>query len=197
MPDIDIDTQSTFNTQDVFKHSVAASMVRDGKLVKHPVGTYFQQIPVDPITKLAAIPYSEAEEIGYFKVDFLHLYLLDYFENKKQIRVLLRKSPNWNLLKIPSVVGKLFQLSNHYDVVSKVSPQSIDELADCLALIRPSKLYLLDKYTTADFESRDILRKELYAKPKNDKAWFKRAHAIAYAHNIILQMHLIDAGIDI
>jgi hypothetical protein len=195
MPDIDIDTQSTFNAQNVFKNSVAASMVNNKKvLVRHPVGSYFQSIPVDGLTGLAAIPYSEAEDVGYFKVDFLHLTLLDCFDNKKDIRTLLRKEPNWNLLKIPSVVTQLFHLGNHIDVVSRVAPHSIQELADVLALIRPGKRYLLESY----IENRDVVRDELYRKPKNkDSIWFKKSHSVAYAHNIVLQMHLIEAGIDL
>mgnify|MGYP000942784135 CR=1 FL=1 len=194
MPDIDIDTQSPFDAQKVFKTSVAASMVKKEALARHPVGTYFQTIPVDPVTGLAAIPYDEAEEIGYFKVDFLHLSLLDHFESKKEIRALLKIEPNWNLLKIPSVVTRLFHLSNHYDVVSRVAPRSIQELADVLALIRPGKRYLLEAY----LKDRGVVRDELYKKPKNKEAiWFKKSHSVAYAHNIVLQLHLIEAGIDI
>lgn len=194
MPDIDIDTQSVFDAQKVFKTSVAASMVKKGALIRHPVGTYFQNIPVDKFTNLAAIPHLEAEELGYFKVDFLHLSLLDVFESKHEIRALLKKDPNWDLLKMPSVVTKLFHLSKHFDVVSRVAPRSIQELADCLALIRPGKRYLLEPY----IKNRNVVREELYKKPKNkDAVWFKKSHSIAYAHNIVLQMHLIDVGIDI
>jgi DNA polymerase III alpha subunit len=194
MPDIDIDTQTSFDAQSVFKTSVAASMVKNEELVRHPVGTYFQEIPKDKVTGLSAIPYKDAEDLGYFKVDFLHLSLLDYFENKNEIRVLLKKEPNWDLLKIPSVVSKLFHLSNHYDVVSRIAPRSIQELADVLALIRPGKKYLLEAY----IKDRDIVRDELYKTPtKKNAIWFKRSHSVAYAHNIVLQLHLINVGIEI
>lgn len=191
MPDIDIDTQSSFNAQQVFKHSVAASIVKNQKLSRHPCGTYFQQIPVDPVTNLAAIPFKEAEELGYFKVDFLHLSSLDKFTSKQQIRGLLKKEPNWSLMQIPSVVAQLSHLANYIDLVRRVKPQSIQEVADILALIRPSKLYLLEAYV----KDRDLVRDELYTKPKDKNAmWFKRSHSVAYAHNIVLQLHLISGN---
>ena len=194
MPDIDIDTPSSFAAQTVFKKSVCASMVRNNELVKHPVGTYFQSIPIDTFTNLAAIPYKEAEELGYFKVDFLHLSFLDNFKSKQEIRTLLKKEPNWALLQIPSVVIQLSHLSNYFDVLNKVKPTSIQEVADVLALIRPAKQYLIPEY----IKNRDLCREQLYLTPKEPNAiWFKRSHSIAYAHNIVLQLHLIESGIEI
>lgn len=194
MPDIDIDTQSEFNAQNIFKCSVAASMVKKGELVKHSVGSYFQQISVDPITNLSAIPYKQAEEFGYFKVDFLHLSLLDHFHDKHEIRALLKKEPNWDLMLVPSITTRLFHLANHYDVVQQVKPRSVQEVADILALIRPGKRHLLQVYLADRINTRD----ELYTHPKeNNVAWFKRSHSIAYAHNVVLQLHLISAGVDV
>jgi len=194
MPDIDIDTQSEFNTQNTFKCSVAASMVKKGELVKHSVGSYFQHIGVDPITKFSAIPYKQADDVGYFKVDFLHLSLLDHFHSKQEIRTLLKKEPNWDLMLIPSVTTRLFHLANHYDVVQQVKPRSIQEIADILALIRPGKRHLLQVYLV----DRVKTRVELYTRPKETNvAWFKRSHSIAYAHNVVLQLHLISAGVDV
>ena len=118
---------------------------------------------------------------------------LDHFENKKQIRTLLKREPNWNLLKRPLVVTKLIHLANHFEIVSKVAPQSIEELADILALIRPAKRYLLNAY----LKDREAIRLELYRKPDEKNAkYYKKPHAIAYAHNIVLQLHLIEAGIE-
>jgi DNA polymerase III alpha subunit len=186
--DIDIDTQTTFDPLLIFG-AVAASMVKDGVISKHPVGVYFQNIPVDPISNLAAIPYEQAEELGYFKIDMLHLSVLDHFDNKEEIRILSRTEPDWSLLKSPSVVAKLFQLSKHYDTVSRITPTSVQELADCVALIRPGKRFLLEGY----LKNKELIREELYR--KSDKYYFKRAHAISYATTIVLQLHLIKGGI--
>ena len=71
--DIDIDCQSYVDPTRIFKNAVKASMIRNGELVPHPCGAYFQAVPVDALTGLCAIPYEPAEELGCFKVDFLHL----------------------------------------------------------------------------------------------------------------------------
>ena len=140
---------------------------------------------------LAAIPFREAEELGYFKIDFLHLTLLDHFETKEQIRVLSNTEPDWSLLLHKDVVPKLFQIHRYYDLINKVKPTSVQALADCIALIRPAKRHLLDAYVKCP----DVIRQELYSKPTDGKYHFKRSHSIAYAVTIVLQLHLIKGGI--
>lgn len=185
--DIDLDFPTKFDPTKVFDKIVPASMVKDGALVKHPCGHYLQAIPVDPHTNLAAIPYEEAEALGYFKIDFLHLSVLDHFANKNEIRTLLKMEPNWKLLLDEQHVPKLFQIHKHARLLAKVRPCSIQELADCIALIRPGKRHLIDKY----LNDRDTVReKELYTKDKEGYT-FKRSHALAYAMTIVLQLHLI------
>ena len=71
--DIDTDFPVDFDPRKLMKEAIAASQVRNGELVRHPCGHYLQRIPVDEVTGLAAIPYDAASELGYFKVDFLHL----------------------------------------------------------------------------------------------------------------------------
>lgn len=189
--DIDIDTPTKFDPTKIFKQAVPASMVKDGVLVKHPCGHYFQNIPVDPHTDLAAIPYEQAEELGYFKVDFLHLSVLDHFASKAEIRMLLTLEPNWNLLLNEQNVSKLFQIHRHSRLLAKIHPRSVQDLADCIALIRPGKRHLIDDYLT----NRDEIRaKHLYTKDEEGYT-FKRSHAIAYAMTIVLQLHLIDLGV--
>jgi DNA polymerase III alpha subunit len=178
--DVDIDLKTDFDPLKYFKDAVRASMVKDNQLVKHPAGAYFQPIPVDGVTGLAAIPYEQAEELGYFKVDFLHLSLLDCFENKVQIRTLLKQEPDWSLLENPDVV----------ELISQVKPRSVQELADCIALIRPGKRMMVQAY----LKDRKKVREELYKKPE-EGYYFKKSHAIAYAMTIVLQLHLAKGGI--
>ena len=82
--DIDIDISSKFKPQTIFKVT-PASMVENGELKRHLVGLYFQNIPVDHMTGLSAIPYKEADSVGYFKIDMLNLSILENFENKEEI----------------------------------------------------------------------------------------------------------------
>jgi len=189
--DVDIDFRTDFDPLDHFKTAIRASMVKNGELVKHPAGAYLQTMPVDKVTGLAAIPYDVAEEIGFTKIDFLHLSILDHFESKEEIRVLLESPPDWFLLNSAEVVGKLFQLHRHFDIVSAVKPRSVQELADCIALIRPGKRNLLQPY----LKRREGTRLDLYKPSPDGKYHFKKAHALAYALTIVLQLHLIQGGI--
>ena len=189
--DIDIDFPTNFDPLDYFNEAVRASMVKNNELVKHPAGAYFQNMATDKITNLAAIPYKEAEDVGYFKVDFLHLSLLDYFGSKEEIRKLIKVEPDWMLLRSAVVVAKLSHIHRYYDLVDKVRPESVQELADVLALIRPSKKHLVDFY----LKDKEGARLVLYSKPTDNGYYFKRGHALAYALNIVLQLHLIKGKI--
>lgn len=189
--DIDLDVKTSFDPISVFPKATRASMVMKDELKKHPCGIYFQDIAHDPITDLAAIPYKDAERLGYFKIDFLHLSVLDVFQNKAQIRALLKKEPKWDLFKDEAAVKKLFHLNNWQDVLNIVAPRSVEDIADCLALIRPNKQELLYEYV----KNKESAREKLYKVEKGDKTSFKRSHAIAYAMVIVLQLHLIEGGI--
>ncbi len=188
--DIDIDFPSNFDPADYFT-GTKASMVLNDELKKHAAGYYFQDIPIDPITNLAAIPYKEADKLGYFKVDCLHVSLLDDFASKHEIRTLLNIEPDWSILEHQHVVEKLFQLHNHFDVVHTIQPKSAEDICDCISIFRPGKRHLLQHYRN----NKKIIREELYKQSPDGGYSFKKSHAMAYAMNVILQMHLIKAGI--
>jgi DNA polymerase III alpha subunit len=69
-----------------------------------------------------------------------------------------------------------------------MKPQSIEQLAAVLAIIRPAKRHLLGK-------KWDTVMKEVWLKPTDDSYYFKKAHAIAYAHAIVVHMNLICEGL--
>ncbi len=187
--DIDIDFRTDFDPLEHFPTAVSASRVDKGELKKHPAGAYLQTIPKDTVTGLSAIPFKEAEQLGYFKVDFLHLGLLDDFESKEEIRELLKIEPDWSLLEDQKTVGRLSQIHRHFDLVYRIKPKSIEDLADVIALIRPGKRGFLEAYIADKKATRELLYK------KSEKYSFKRSHSIAYALNIVLQLHLIKANI--
>lgn len=184
--DIDIDITPKFKPDSLF-NITHASIVEKGELKKHNVGVYFQNIPKDAVTGLAAIPYKEAQDHGYFKIDMLNLNILENFESKDEIRQLLKIEPDWSMLEDEEVVSKLFHLSKHYETVKKIKPKSVSELADCLAIIRPNKVHLVDKYV----KNKRAVLKELYT--KRDASDLRKSHAIPYALLIVLQLHLIKA----
>lgn len=189
--DIDIDLQTTFDPLKVFDGAIRASVYRDGKLTPHPCGVYFQQVPTDPVTKLAAVPYEVAEELGCFKVDFLHLKVYDHVRSRAELKRLLATPPDWPLLQIPSVVVQLFQLAKHGELLERVKPRSIEEVADVMALIRPQKRYLLDYYLRNPAQARGLL----YQLDEGSGYAFKKAHALAYALVTVVQLHLIKSGV--
>jgi len=187
-PDIDIDLPGSFNMAKTFPTWVRASLLTENKLTAHPCGYYPQNIPQDPYTKLSAIPYEMAEEIGFQKLDFLHVTVYDHFKSREEIEELVKIEPNWDLLLLPSVSTKLFQLAKHSDMLQSVKPKSILELADVLALIRPGKRNLLNLY----LKDRVLGRQLLYSKGKDGSYGFKKAHAVSYAMVVVLQLHLVS-----
>jgi hypothetical protein len=190
--DIDIDLPTNFDPKKIFTSVRVASMLKGSEFVKHPCGAYFQGIAVDPITGLAAIPHKEAQDLGFFKIDFLHLSVLDDFTTKEQIRKLMKYKPDWTLLNSQEVVEKLFHIKNHFDLVNRVKPTSVQELADIMALIRPGRRQLVDQYM---MNKEAVRKKQLYERQAHDEYSFKRSHAIAYAYNVVLQLHLIKKGL--
>ena len=187
--DIDIDVPPSFNPEKLFPWTRAA-VVRDGELTQHPCGVYPQSIPKDPVTGLSAVPYDAAEDLGYFKIDFLHLNVYQFFKTRQEIDELIAKEPDWTLLRLPSNHAKLFQLANHGELLMDLQPKSIEELADVLALIRPGKRSLVGLYKKA----RGMARQALWAHDEQNGYSFKKSHALGYAHVIVLQLHLIEQG---
>jgi hypothetical protein len=186
--DIDIDIRKDTRLLAIFKELTPASMIINDELKQHNSGCYFQNIAKDPFTNLAAIPYKEAEDLGYFKIDFLHISPLDDFNSNQELRELAAKEPNWKLLEHKYIVSKLWQLANHFDIVSQVKPRSILEVSDCIALTKPNKRILLDKY----LRNREYTRKELYT--RREKKDMRKSHTIPYAQIIVAQLNLIELG---
>ena len=81
-----------------------------------------------------------------------------------------------------------FHIKKHYELVVQCSPVSIEDLADILAMIRPNKINLKDKY----IKNKNSVRELLYE--KHDESDLRKSHAIAYAMNIVIQMNLIKLG---
>jgi hypothetical protein len=65
-----------------------------------------------------------------------------------------------------------------------LKPNSVEKLAATLAIIRPAKRHLANK----DWQT---IMNEVWTKPTGDEYYFKKAHAVAYAHAIVVHMNLI------
>ncbi len=184
--DIDIDIPTGLDISTIFPEFTRASRVEKGSLVPHPCGGYFVTVPKDPVTGLCATPFGDAEGYGWTKVDFLHLSLLTNVQSHTELLQLANTEPDWTLLEDPNVVAGLFQLKNSYDFVKRMKPKSVDDLADVVAIIRPEKRHLLDGYTANKNRTRQVL----YSIASDGSGSFKKAHAIAYALMIVVQLNL-------
>lgn len=183
MPDIDIDFFDRSLMLDLIQHRVAMRKQKD-QTVKHNTGVYFQEIPHDPFSNIATIDYESAEDRGYFKIDFLNVNIYEGVRDEEHLIDLLYKEPDWHLLEHQEIVDQLFHVNGHFNIVSKLKPQSIEQLAAVLAIIRPAKRYLIDK----DWKTID---QEVWKIPDGDEYFFKRSHAIAYASAIVVQLNAL------
>ena len=186
MPDVDIDFFDREQALKLFKHT-PASIIKDDTIEKHKTGVYFHNIPTDPVSGYSSLDYKRAEDRGYFKIDCLNVNIYKAVESEEELVRLMIEEPDWNMLKDKNTVDQLFHLNGHFDIVSKLEPKNIEQLAAVLAIIRPAKRNLMHKYW------RDIL-KEVWVRPKDGSYFFKKSHAVAYAQAIVVQMNLIKKG---
>lgn len=181
--DIDIDFKDRNQALSVLPH-IAASMVNQGKSARHNTGVYFQNIPVDPLTGHASIPYGKAEDIGYFKIDLINNTVYENVRDLAHLDSLMAMNPAWDLLDDPDIVSMLAHIHSHFDIVSVIQPKSVEDLSVVLALIRPGKRHLLHK-TRAEIDA------EIWNMPTDGSYFFKRAHAVAYSVSIVVQLNAI------
>lgn len=184
MPDIDIDFADRKKILDIIEHTPAAMVDQDGTFKKHNSGVYCTSIPVNPLTGTASFDYKEAEQRGYFKIDFLNVSVYNDVRDEAHLNQLMETEPLWDLLLEDDFTEKLFHVNGHGSILREMKPQSVEQLAAVLAVIRPAKRYLIGK----DWSE---IEAEVWQKPDGDEYYFKKAHAIAYAHVIVVQMNLI------
>ena len=183
MPDIDIDFADRTKALEYFKH-VTAAIEDNGTFKKHNTGIYCTSVPYNPITGLSTIDYKEAEDRGYFKIDFLNVSVYEGVRDQNHLKQLMETEPLWDLLEQKDFADLLFHVNGHSGLMKLMKPQNIEQLAMCIALIRPAKKHLQGK-------TWNEIGAEIWEKPENGDYYFKKAHAIAYAHVIVIQMNLI------
>ncbi len=183
MPDIDIDFADRTQALLHFKHTVASIKDKDN-FKKHNTGIYCTMIPHNPVNQLCTVDYKEAEHRGYFKIDFLNVSIYKDVKNEEHLDKLIATDPLWELLLQDEFTDLLFHVNGHGDILRTMKPNNIEQLAAVLAMIRPAKRYLIGKDWTTIFQ-------EVWQRPSNDEYYFKKAHAIAYAQAVIVQMNLI------
>lgn len=182
--DVDIDFGDRDKILNLIEHIPAAMRnVRPNR--KHATGIHVTDIPYDPVNDMASIDYSVAEKRGYLKLDFLNVHLYNHVRDEKHLIDLMRE-PDWDKLKDKKFVERLIHLSNHYWSLQKMPEpvNTIPRLAMFLAVIRPSKKHLIGK-------SWKEVSETIWDKDENGYS-FKKSHAVAYAHLVVMNMNLIE-----
>jgi len=187
MPDIDIDFADRSRALELFEHTVAVREDR-GEVKPHNTGIYVTPIPKDYRTNQSTIDYKDAEQRGYFKIDFLNVGIYTGVRNEEHLTELMETEPLWDLLEQDEFTDLLFHVNGHGGLLRQMKPRSIEELAMLLALIRPAKRHLVGKTWTE-------IGREIWTKPANGEYYFKKAHAMSYAMAVVVHMNLICEGL--
>jgi len=183
MPDIDIDFADRDKALGVFKH-ITASRDLKGELVSHNTGVYLHKVPTYAPSNLCSVEHKTAEDMGWFKLDFLNVGIYTDVRDEAHLNSLMEKKPIWDLLTEPEFSDKLFHVAGHSTILKTMKPRCIAELAAVLAMIRPAKRHLIGK------SWKDVM-KEVWTKPEGDEYFFKKSHATAYAVGVVVHMNLL------
>ena len=183
--DIDIDFANREQILNLLPHT-PATIIKDKQATKHNTGVYFTDIPTDPFQGFASIDYKQAEDIGYLKLDFLNVSLYNQVRSEQHLIELMQQEPDWDKLYDRELCAQLIHIGNHYDTLIKMpeAVNSIPRMAMFMAVIRPAKRHLIGLPWAE-------VAKTIWDKPADDAYYFKKAHAVSYAHLVVVHMNLL------
>jgi DNA polymerase III alpha subunit len=180
LPDIDIDFADRDLILSKIQHRVAK--LDTGK--KHNTGVYVTEIPHNPFNEISTIEHKEADDRGYFKLDFLNVSIYKTVKDETHLKELLEKEPLWQLLEHKDFSDQVFHLNGHSALLQQLKPTSVEQLAATLAIIRPAKRHLANETWQTIFE-------EVWKKPEDNSYYFKKAHAVSYAMACVVHINLL------
>lgn len=183
--DIDIDVPNRDKVLSLFTH-IKASRINDGKLVPHNTGVYFHTVPVFARENLCGTTYNSEEANKFFKIDFLNVSIYDGIRDESHLDTLMNTEPLWELLEQKDFCDLIFHVHGYHDLVKKLRPKSVEELAMFLAVLRPSKKHLQKKIENSGWSS---IKDEIWEPPTDGSYYFKHSHSIAYSLAIVVQMN--------
>lgn len=190
--DIDIDVRSSKEVIEQLPCVRSVERITETGMQVHKSGIHFDNIPVDPVSGYASIAYKEAERLGYQKVDILSQSAYEHVRDREHLKELMAREPDWSLLLVPEIVEQLSQIKKHIALLQVWKPSSIDELAIFIAMIRPGKrqcqsmnswnevLATVWDYSTIGLDGEG-----------NKLRYFKKPHAYAYSHMIVVQLNAL------
>jgi hypothetical protein len=185
--DVDIDFADRQQVLNLIRHVGATKIDNGANPVAHNTGIYATEIPTDPFTNRSSIDYRAAEARGYIKLDFLNVGIYQQVRNESHLLELMNTDPPWHKLYEADFCEQLIHINNHYDTLIKMpeAVNSIPRLAMFLAIIRPAKRHLIGLPWAE-------VAKTVWNKPADGGYYFKKAHAISYAHLVLVHMNLAN-----
>ena len=184
--DIDIDFGDRTQALRLLEHT-PASINRDSTWVQHNTGVYVTDIPQDPFSGRASLDYEAAEARGYMKLDFLNVSLYTQIKSEAHLQELVAQEPEWDRLYDPEFCGRLIHIGNHYRTLIRMpeAVNTIPRMAMFLSVIRPAKRHLIG-------ETWATVAQTVWDRPVDDEYYFKKSHAVAYAHLVAVNMNLLS-----
>lgn len=183
--DIDLDFA---DREDILKHitHTVARQTTNGQVRHHNSGIYVTDIPYDCVNECASIDYQEAENRGYFKLDFLNMSVYQMIRDPKHYQQVLDHEPPWEKLWTDSTwASQLVHVGNYTQLLKSMKPDSIPRMAAFISIIRPGKAHLQNKPWSEVFES-------VWDGDDSKGYTFKKAHAISYSRLVALHMNLLN-----
>jgi hypothetical protein len=186
--DIDIDLADREQLLQLIR-ATPARQHHQGQVRRHNSGVYVTDIPVDPVHACAAIDYETAEQLGYFKIDFLNMSVYQLIQDPDHYEQMLSLEPPWARLWTDTAwASQLVHVGNYTELLQSMKPDSIPRMAAFISVIRPGKAHLQGKPWTTVFES-------VWDGDDSRGFVFKHAHAIGYAALVALHMNLLNQSV--
>lgn len=183
--DIDIDFADRNHILSLIQH-VPARQTHEGQPRRHNSGIYVTDIPRDPVMGCAAIDYQEAEQRGYFKLDFLNMSVYQLVRDADHYQAMLEREPPWQRLWTdPEWAQQLVHVGNYTSLLATMRPNTVPRMAAFISVIRPGKAHLQGLPWEQVFAS-------VWDGDSSRGYTFKKSHAISYAALVALHMNLID-----
>jgi len=181
--DVDIDFADRKQILDIIRHT-PARQENSGAVRKHNSGVFVTDIPIDPINNTSSIDYREAEQRGYFKIDFLNQSVYESIRDQAHYNCMMAKKTDWDLLLDKKFCERVVHIGNYADLVSEMRPDSIERMAAFIAIIRPGKAHLQRQPWSTVFAS-------VWDGDDSRGFVFKKSHSISYARLVALHINLL------
>ena len=185
--DVDIDFANRNQILEIIKH-IPARQENNGEVRKHNSGVFVTDIPLDHMHNCSSIDYREAEDRGYFKIDFLNQSVYELIRDQEHYDCMLAKETNWNLLLDKQFCERVVHIGNYTDLVATMRPDNIPRMAAFIAIIRPGKAHLQRQPWESIFAS-------VWDGDDSRGFVFKKSHSISYARLVALHINLLEESL--